>query len=115
FISVSLDVARIDCFQLYWRLNLANFPARWQFPFQFCGKTGVARERPVGMPPRSHPKQQTDSEWFPGNNGVRISKQLGLDEFFSLINLHPALRPQRQDMQSNQVRPYSRCQSHIIT
>src|SRR5206468_10701663 len=102
-------------FQGNWPLNLADFPSRWQFPFQFRGKTRVPRERPVGVPPGGHSKQQTDGERFSRNNGVRVSQQLGLDEFFSLIHLRPALRRQSEDRQSNEVRRDSRCPSHVIT
>src|SRR4030095_3487925 len=115
FIAVCLDVSRIDCFQGNWPLNLANFPAQWQFPFQFCWQTGVAGERPIGVPMRSHPKQQSDSEWLSGNNGVCIGKKLGFNEFFSLINLPWALRRQSEERPGNKERRDPRYRSHVIT
>src|SRR4030095_841200 len=87
FVSVSLNVSRVDGFQRNGPLNLTDFPARWQLPFQFRGKAGVARKFPVSMPVRSHSQQQADSKWLSGDNRARIRQELRFDELFSLIRL----------------------------
>src|SRR5262249_50419473 len=101
FIAVSLNIAGIDRLQRNWPLNLANFPTRWQFPFQFSWKTGVARERPISVPLRSHSKQQPDREWLARNNRAGISQKLSLHEFLSLVNLRRAMWRRTEDRPSS--------------
>ena len=92
FVSVSLNVARIDCLQWNRPLYLTNFPSRRQFPLQFSGEASVAGKFPVSMPGRSHSQQQPDSKRFAGNNCVRVGQQLSPNELFSLILLSEPLR-----------------------
>src|SRR5205823_12823585 len=92
FVSVSLNVARIDCVQWNRPLYLTIFPSRRQFPFQFSGEASVAVKFPVSMLGRSHSQQQPDSKRFAWNNCVRVGKALSPNELFSLILLSEPLR-----------------------
>ena len=68
FVAVRFNVAGIDRLQRNWPLDVAYLPARRQFPFHFRWQACVAGKFPVGVPARSHAKQQTDGKRLARHN-----------------------------------------------
>ncbi len=78
-------------------MNLTDFPARWQLPFQFCRKTSVTGKFPVGMPAGSHSQQQPNGKRLSWDNSACVGQELRLDELLSLIRLAEAVLGKRED------------------